>query len=133
MCVFNIKCVWLTFFFLRLAGSLVCRFLWVIHAAPHSVRPNQLDCGSPPVKNLSIHLQPRDYSGLAVLGVFNPPTPNSSVFVFLSFKPPNCRLLSVSLSLFLPAPCLCVVIESSCDEVTIVHREQFLEEGPGFI
>lgn len=32
-----------------------------------------------------------------------------------------------ALSLFCPAPCLCVVIESSCEEVTIVHREQLLE------
>lgn len=127
-------CVWL-FFPPRLVGSLVCRFLWVI--GPHSARVTsqawrRLSSSEifPFISSLAIFLV------LALLISLYPPAPHPKTSLYLYFfplKPTNGHPFSVSLSPFLPAPCLCVVIESSCDEVTIVHREQILEEGPGFV
>lgn len=60
---------------------------------------------------------------------------NTSTFTSLSScEPPMYRPLSPPRpSLLPPAPCLGVVIESSCDKVTIVHTEQLLEEGPDLV
>lgn len=131
-----IMCVRLTFF-PQLAGSLACRFLWVI--GPHSARvssPAWWWLSSRGKKKLSIHLHSSlDSAGLARSGVFNLPPQNIPVFIFLTLEPPK-TVVSSSLSVsfcFFPAACLCVVIESSCDRVTIVHKEPYLEEGRGFI
>ena len=96
MCVSLCLCVWLTFF-LKLAGSLACRFLWV--NGPHSACVTSPAWLWPiPRETLSNHLWPLDYSGLALLGVFNPAPPKS---LYLYFFPSNPHTIIPSLSVSL--------------------------------
>lgn len=62
-------------------------------------------------------------------------TIHSYVSYFLSFSPANPNYLPVSVLCFFcfSAPSLCAVMGSSCHRVTMVHTEQPLEQGSGFI
>lgn len=106
-------CVWLLLFFHSYQE--VCRFLWVIRRVTSSA---WLWLSS----RKSFHSS--EVSRIFWLCTFfilttNPPPKSHYLYVF-SPDP----LFSLSVSLFL-SPCLCVVIESSCEEVTIVHRAVF--------